>query len=117
MQTPVVFGLSSLASDDQRELKVIAATQWALPQVDIYVGLLESFASSLHIVQASSRSIATGRRVYRHSKPNAGDAFGVADAGDEENDHFGTRFEPQVSVETSDFCEIYAIFGRCMDVL
>lgn len=67
--------------------KVIAATQWALPQVDVYVGLLAPFASSLHFVAGSSRSAAAGRRVHRHSQANGGEAFGVVvDVGDKNYD-------------------------------
>lgn len=77
---------------------MIATTQWALPQVDVYVGLLARFASSLHFIEGSSRSVAAGRRLHRHSKPNGGEAFGVSDSANDEDDSLGHVHEVQVGV-------------------
>lgn len=74
--------------------------QWALPQVDIYVSLLTPFASSLHFIEGSSRSVAPGRRLHRHSKPNGGEAFGVRDSTNDNYDTLGHLHEVQVGIET-----------------
>ena len=52
--------------------------QWALPQVDIYIGMLSPFSASLNFTVATTRSNATGGRLYRHSEPNGGPRFGSA---------------------------------------
>lgn len=103
--------------------KVIAATQWALPQVDIYVGLLTPFASSLYVCDGSSRSKAAGRRLYRHSEPNGGAAFGVSDdAADEEDSGPLHREEAQVRTQNRRHQEEWAprefrlIFCVCKDL-
>ncbi|CAM9700903.1 unnamed protein product, partial [Discosporangium mesarthrocarpum] len=57
--------------------QVVASLQWAMPQVDIYVGLLRPFAASLFYVETSSRSSVRGRRLYRHSPPNGGYKVGL----------------------------------------
>lgn len=77
---------------------MIAAAQWVLPQVDIYVGDLSPFGVSLNFTTCSSRSNASGKRVHRYSKPNGGPTFGVVDEPNkgEDPDH-GERDEVQVS--------------------
>lgn len=77
---------------------MIAAAQWVLPQVDLYIGDLSPFGESLNFTAGSSRSNASGLRIYRHSKPNGGPTFGVVDEsnGDEDQDHV-ERDEVQVS--------------------
>lgn len=77
---------------------MIAAAQWVLPQVDIYVGDLSPFGESLNFTIGSSRSNASGNRMFRHSKPNGGPTFGVADEpiGDEDANH-DERDEVQAS--------------------
>lgn len=78
--------------------KVIAAAQWVLPQVDIYVGDLSPFGVSLSFTTCSSRSNASGKRVYRHSKPNGGPTFGVVDESSRSEDpKLVERDEVQVS--------------------
>eukprot|EP00752_Nemacystus_decipiens_P007665 g6853.t1 len=49
--------------------QVIAAAQWVLPQVDIYVGNLSPFGESLNFAIGSSRSNASGKRIYRFEDP------------------------------------------------
>lgn len=84
---------------------MIAAAQWVLPQVDIYVGELSPFGASLNFTDGSSRSNASGKRIYRHSKPNGGPTFGVVDesSGDEDPNHV-ERDEVQVRVGLSEPC-------------
>ena len=65
---------------------MIAAAQWVLPQVDIYVGNLSPFGESLHFTIGSSRSNASGKRIYRYSKPNGGPTFGAVDESNRDED-------------------------------
>lgn len=69
--------------------------------MDVYVGLLAPFASSLYICDGSSRSKAAGRRLYRHSKPNGGAAFGVSDDAASEEDS-GPLQQEEVQVRNTD---------------
>lgn len=66
---------------------MIAAAQWVLPQVDIYVGELSPFSEALNFTISSSRSNASGKRIHRHSKPNGGPTFRALDKsnGDEDS--------------------------------
>ncbi|CAM9191404.1 unnamed protein product, partial [Ectocarpus sp. 13 AM-2016] len=66
--------------------QVIASTQWVMPQVDIYVGELSPFGSSVRFATASSRSNASGRFIHRHSTPNGGPTFGVVEGPGAEED-------------------------------
>ena len=67
--------LRLVINDDQ----VIAAAQWVLPQVDIYIGELSPFGASINFTAGSSRSNAVGKCIFRHSKRNGGATFGVVD--------------------------------------
>lgn len=78
---------------------MIATAQWVLPQVDIYIGELSPFGASISFTACSSRSNASGRRIYRHSKPNGGPTFGVVDESTEEDEEtHAERDEVQVKV-------------------
>lgn len=65
--------------------KVIATIQWALPQADVYVGLLTPFSSSLRFVAGSSRSTASGKSLHRDSKSNRGGLL-LRDTADQSSD-------------------------------
>lgn len=83
--------------DDGGHNKVIASTQWVMPQVDIYVGQLSPFGNSVKFATASSRSNASGRCIHRHSKPNGGPTFGVVeDSGAEDDSQDVEKDEVQV---------------------
>ena len=71
-----------------------------LPQVDIYVGELSPFGESLSFAMGSSRSNASGNRIFRHSKPNGGPTFGVvAETNGGEDANHAEDDETQVSEE------------------
>lgn len=52
--------------------KVVASVQCALPQVDVYVGTLAPFASSLRFDACSSRSVVFEKHLRRYSPANGG---------------------------------------------
>lgn len=81
--------------------KVVAAAQWALPQVDVYVGVLAPFRASITFTEGSSRSNVAGRRLLRHSKPNGGSAFGVAGDTLDGDDSFDLQEDAQVGEFTT----------------
>ncbi len=93
---PLTPDIPTLDADDE---KVIATAQWVLPQVDIYIGELSPFGASISFTTSSSRSNASGRSTYRHSKPNGGPTFGVVDESTAEDEQTHVeREEVQVKV-------------------